>query len=139
MAVENRDLGPAQQRETFCPVLGAVATGGTVTALVVPFPAQFVTGAIAALGVSNTPVINIDVTRYLTAGVTTITGVIASPNVVGATISVGFTASSGASLVSLQTGDVLVARLSGTNANITGGALFLVLQALQDVKTHFGK
>lgn len=137
MAIANRDLIASQQRETFCPILGAVATGGTALALIVPFPAVFTVGAVAAFGVSNTPVLNLDVTRYLTAGVTTITGVISPATVVGATIALGFTAASGASLVNLQTGDILVARVSGTNANITGGALFLVLTALQDIKTHF--
>ena len=138
MAIQNRDLGTSQQRETVYSAYGAIATGGTQLICLVPFPAQVATGAVNFYGVSNTPALNIDVTRYLPAGVTTITGVITAQAQPGATIATGFTVSSGASLVSLQTGDQLVGRITGANANVTGAVLTLVLQALQDVKTHFG-
>lgn len=139
MSVQNRDLGPSQQRESYNLSVSAVASGGTAVALLVPFPATLATAAFNGYGLSNAPTLNLDVTRYLPAGVTTITGLITAQTILGATLAVGATVSSGASLISLQTGDVIVARLGTvTNSNITGGSLVLVLQALQDIKTHFG-
>lgn len=151
MAVQNRDLGTSLQREVYQENTGAVATGGTYTVGIVPFPSIIATGALNIFGISNTPIINIDVTRYLSAGVTTITGAIGtSQAALSATLAVGFSAYSGytfsnvlgttisAPQVYLQTGDILTLRLAGSNANITGGILTLVLQALQDTKTHFG-
>lgn len=139
MAIQNRDLGTPQQRDSFSYIASAVASGGTFLTILVPYPSQLATGAFNGYGLSNAPTLTLDVTRYLPAGVTTITGVISTQTILGATLAVGFTVSSGASLVSLQTGDQVVARLSTVaNSNITGGSLVLVLQALQDVKTHFG-
>jgi len=138
MGILNRDLAPSQQRDLFTINTGAMATGGTYTVCLVPYPCQLATVAMNFFGVSNTPSLNLDITRYNSAGVTTITGAITTLAQAGATLAVGATVSSGSSLVTMQAGDIITARISGTNANITGGILTLVLQALQDVKTEFG-
>lgn len=149
MAVLNRDLGFAQQRDLWQVNTGAIATGGTYTLGIVPYPAAIATGAVNFFGVSNTPSLNIDVTRYNAAGVTTITGAISALAQAGATLAVGFSTYAGYTLglqgvtvpvynTYLQTGDILTARVSGTTANVTGAIVCLVLQALQDVKTDFG-
>jgi hypothetical protein len=151
MAINNRDLGTSQQRDTFVVNTGAVATGGTYTLCVVPYPSYIATGGMNIFGISNTPIMNIDVTRYNVAGVTTITGAIGtSQAALAATLPVGFSTTNGYTFspvvgatvavptVPLQTGDILTFHMLGTNANITGGSITLVLQALQDVKTHFG-
>lgn len=144
MAVENRDLGTTQQRETYQLTLGAgasglVGVGTTAVACIVPFPSTLAAGQAVGFGLSGVPAVNIDVTRYNAGGVTTITGMISAFNVPGATIGVqnGFTVSSGTSLVNLQTNDVLSVRTSTANTAATQMTVCLVLQALQDIKKHF--
>lgn len=149
MSVLNRDLGLGQQRDTWQVNTGAMAVNATYTLCVVPYPAALATGAVNFFGVSNTPSINIDVTRYNTAGVTTITGTASALAQVGATLAVGFSTYAGYTVglqgitvpvfnTYLQAGDILTARISGANSNVTGSIVCLVLQALQDVKTSFG-
>lgn len=138
MAIENRDLGTAQQRDLFSVNIGALATGATAALLVVPYPANLIAGAVAATGVSNVPTLTLEVTRYNTAGVTTLGSIAAALTVVGATVPVSFTMNTGASAVQLQRGDIVVAREGGTNANVTSAAIVLVTRCLQDLKTTFG-
>lgn len=134
------------QRETYQVLIGGqgssalpVAVGNTLMIAVAPFPAQVAALQVIGFGLSGTPAMNLDVTRYNAAGVTTITGVISAYTVLGATISAqaGATVSSGASLVQLQANDVISLRSSGANTAATSLAVTLVLQALQDIKTHF--
>lgn len=144
MAVENRDLGTTQQRETYQITLGAgasglVGVGTTAVGCIVPFPSTLAAGQAVGFGLSGTPALNLDVTRYNAGGVTTITGMISAYTVFGATIGAqnGFTVSSGTSLVNLQTNDVISLRTSGANTAATQLAVCLVVQALQDIKKHF--
>jgi hypothetical protein len=139
MAVENRDLGTTQQRDAFNFSLGAVGVGVTATVLVVPYPSNLATAAVYAYGLSGAPTATFDVTRFNAAGVTTITGIVSTQTVFSATLVTGFTVSSGATLVPLQTGDLLTYRGLTANTAITTGNGMLVLQALQDIKTYFGK
>ena len=139
MAVENRDLGTTQQRDSYSFTLGAVGVGVTATVLVVPYPSTLAAATVFPYGVSGAPTATLDITRFNAAGVTTITGVVSTLTLAGATVPTGFTVSSGASLVNLQTGDLLTYRGITANAAITTGNGMLVLQALQDIKTYFGK
>jgi hypothetical protein len=144
MAIENRDLGTAQQRESYQVLVGQgasslIATGTTAAVCLVPFPAQLATANMVGFGLSGNPTVTFDVTRYNSAGVTTITGIVSTLTVQSATLSQlnGFTVSSGASLVPLQTGDVLHFRTATANTAMVTATVTLALQALQDVKTHF--
>lgn len=148
MPVNNRDLGTGSARESYQYVLGAgafgasglIATGATLPICVVPFPAQVAALQVFGFGLSGTPTVLLDVTRYNSGGVTTITGAISTLTVLGATISqaAGATISSGASLVSLQQNDIINFRTGTASTAMTGAVVTLVLQALQDIKTHFG-
>lgn len=144
MAVENRDLGTGQQRETYQVTIGQgasslIGTGVTYACAIVPFPSNLATAQCVGFGLSGNPTVTFDVTRYLAAGVTTITGIVSTLTVQAATMTQvkGFTVSSGASLVSLQTNDILHFRSGGANTAFVTATVTLVLQALQDIKTHF--
>lgn len=144
MAIENRDLGNAQQCTSYQVLVGQgasslIGTGTTAAICVVPFPAQLATANMVGFGLSGSPTAQFDVTRYNSAGVTTITGIVTALTVQGATISQanGFTVSSGASLVPLQTNDILHFRTGGANTAMVSATVCLVLKSLQDVKTHF--
>lgn len=146
MAIENRDLGTTQQRETIHCLVGQgasslVGVGVTQAIAIVPFPSYLAAVQVVGFGISGAPSANIDVTRYNAAGVTTITGAIAA-YAVGATVAAqngATTVSAGSPLVNLQTNDILSFRLSGANTAFVTATVTLVLQALQDVKTHFNR
>lgn len=139
MAIENRDLSPNQQRDHYAFATGAVGTGGTATLLLVPYPSNLVAAAMFPYGVSNTPTATFDVTRFNAAGATTITGIVTTQTLTGATIPTGFTVSTGVTATQLQANDLITLRLAGTNSNALSTNVMLVLQALQDIKTDFGK
>lgn len=141
MAINNRDLNTPQQRDTYnTVVVAATATGATLVAALVPYPAAIdAASVVSPNGISGTPTVNLEVLRFNSIGVTTIGSIASTFLVLGATLSFGMTMFTGASLVQLQTGDVVVARLGGTNSSLFPNAVVsLALRALQDVKTSFG-
>lgn len=142
MAITNRDKDSSEQKVEFTANFGAVPTGTTLQLAIVPFPAELKAVRAAANGLSGSPAVAIQVLRFITgAGMTSISGgaTTLTLQAVGTSgVQSAVLATAGSSLLQLQAGDIILASHSGANTNVLGVSYSLVLQALQDIKTHFG-
>lgn len=142
MGLTNRDKDSSEQKQTFTASFGAVATGSTLSLAVVPWPAELKAVRAAAHGLSGSPTVDLRILRFVSgAGMTAIAGGMTTLTLqaVGTSgVQSGALASAGSSLLQLQAGDVITATHGAANTNVLGVSYALVLQALQDIKSHFG-
>lgn len=144
MAIVNRDKDASEQKLEFHTALGAVATGSTLPIMHIPYPCQLLDARMSVVGTSGSPTGNIEIHRFIVGtGITQITGQWQAALALQAVGTSGpqrasLAASTSATLLLLQTNDVVVYKSGGANSSITAGALTVVLQSLQDVKTLFG-
>lgn len=147
MAIVNRDKNITEQIETFGTVLTttvAASAGLSFHAVQAPYPGILRAVNIAANAVSGTPVITVDVKRWSGAGVTTILSVGSTLTVTPHGISTAYQSVSlvavGSTLAQLQAGDVVVINqsFSSGNVSVSNAVVSVSIQALQDMKEHFG-
>ena len=140
MAIVNRDLDSSEQKRVVNIKLGGTVTGSTYLLHVVPSQSRLVAAVQAAEGISGSPVHSLWLYRFNAgAGLTNI--------VLGSTIPVTAYGTSGAATFSvsaagmtnpLQAGDALVLFVQGANSAVSGCAVGLAIQALQDIRSSYG-
>lgn len=141
MAIVNRDLDASEQLQVLQYADAAViGTGAAIYAALVPSPGQLREFKVAGKGLSGAPTYNVEIHRWLSAGLTIIAPgsaitMAAAFGVSGAAI--GSTYASNSSLAALQAGDVLVIKSGGANTASTGLVAAFVMQATQDIKKSF--
>ena len=146
MAIVNRDLDSSLQKLVVnCNWGGAltacVGTGATLVAHVVPFPSTLKAVEASIMGISGSPVVNIEVHRMTSGGYTQIAGGMTNLalQVIGTSgPQAGVLAAAGSSFLALTTNDVLVVKTSGANSAVNYLNVQFVLQSLQDVTTFYG-
>lgn len=145
MAIQNRDNGLSQQREVFSFKVGTapIVTGESYGAFIVPYPCAIQAAYFAAFGLSGSPQYNLKVSRFTSAGATSISVGISNITV---SVAAGVSSSSqgwsglatlGSTLLQLQAGDVLVVGTAGSNAAADDLSIALVVQKTQDIVQHF--
>lgn len=157
MAILNRTEDFSEQRKTFEINGGATATGATGFIGIVPYNSVIEAGQMAALGISGSPAMAINVLRFIAGtGYTVITVATGTSNLMVAYGTSGpgsfgaslfgasgmVLATTGASNVGTTLGlllanDILAWQMSGTTSAVTGFTVGVVLRPLQDVKRHF--
>jgi hypothetical protein len=144
MAVTNRAKDVSEQKWTFQAAYGAIGTTPVVREFVVgsvPFPGTIKGLFAAAKGVSGTPVLDMYVQRFVSAGGITLSGGATSLTLqaVGTSGIQSFVlAGSGNTLLGVQAGDVVTVKFSGADSAVTALSVSIVVQAIQDIKTSFG-
>lgn len=143
MAVTNRAKDVSEQKWTFQAAYGAIGVTPVVREFPVgsvPFPGTIKGIFAAAKGVSGTPVLDMYVQRFTTAGITLSGGAttLALQNVGTSGIQSFVLAASGNTLLGVQAGDVVTVKFSGTDSAVTALSVSIVVQAIQDIKTSFG-
>lgn len=142
MAIVNRDLDASQQKEVLSfNQVADIATGVTVQAVQVAYPASLLGIQVAASGVSGTPTYSFGIGRFIVgSGYTFITGgatTITARNMGASGPVAASLASAGSSLLQLQAGDVLTLVSGGSNSAVKQLSVAFVIQALQDIKSYF--
>ncbi len=143
MGVTNRAKDVSEQKWTLQAAFGAIGVTPVVREFpicTVPFPGIIKGIFAAAKGSSGSPVLDMYVQRFTTAGITLSGGAttLALQNVGTSGIQSFVLAPAGNTLLNLQSGDVITAKLSGTDSAVTALSLAVVIQAVQDIKSSFG-
>lgn len=141
MAINNRTLDPSLQRQVFQSSYGVVATGVTLSALVVPYASTLDAVRVTANGLSGSPTIDLRVWRFIVGtGVTTIAGgaTTLTAQALGTSgIQSMVLASSGSSLLNLLANDVITLTTGGANT-AASYTVSVVIKNTQDIRTSFG-
>lgn len=141
MAVTNRALDTSEQKKTFSAVAAATATGTSGVVGLIPFPCALNCIQAAAFGNSGSPTVAVVVNRFIVgSGATAITIATGTSNVMPSFGTSGLPTSglvTSASFAFLP-GDLVDWVLGGTTSAVTGLAITLVVDPIQDVKTFFG-
>lgn len=146
MAIANRELDLSEQKETFCSGSRLLTVGSSGSALpitypvyLVPRPMTLISAKFAAIGLSASPIATLLVTRNTAAGATIITGGMTALTLQAHGTSgpqAGVLAATGSSFLTLAKNDLITVSIGGDDV-----ACFLdialVLQSLQDIKSHF--
>lgn len=142
MAILNRDCDVSQQQENIDIQVGAVATGETHNAFVVPYPMTIQKVSGAALGVSNAMQVAFNKLRLISGS-----GSTAIPIGISNLVLVNFTsigvqnfsglAAIGSTLLDFAVGEVVQIVTSVSNGNATDLTLSLVVKKTQDIVTFF--
>lgn len=139
MAIVNRDLDASQKNYVVQNAQGALATGVSSWVGTVPSAGNILGWQFSGKGLSGTPVYQLAVARWTSAGITnfalgsaiTLAGAFGlSGGLVGATFNSGSYAA--------QAGDLLVVNTSGANTAVTDLVVAVVIKATQDIKTAYG-
>lgn len=142
MGVTNRSLDASEQRKVLGAAYGAVATGATLHACIVPFNSTLEGIRVAAEGLSGAPTYAMRIQRFIAgAGITAIAG--------GATTLTATAfgtsglqsmvlAAAGSTLLNLLAGDIITLTSGGANTAATNLSVSVVVKATQDIKTQFG-
>ena len=151
MAIVNRDLDPTQQRYVFSnaglfyngtsAVLNTVGSSQIINVGIAPCASQLLQVATSAFGLSGSPIIGVQVQRFVVgSGLTTIawsTSLLTVTAFSTSGIQTQLLPASGASGFGLLKGDAIQMITSGANTS----AVYMVeavLQILQDVKSDYG-
>lgn len=138
MALVNRDKDSSEQNYVVQNALGALATGVSAWAGVVPSAGNIIEWKLSGKGLSATPVYQLAIARWTSAGITNyalgsaITLAAAfgtSGGLLGATFNTGS--------YGVQAGDLLVVNTSGANTAVTDLVVGVVIKATQDIKKSF--
>ncbi len=147
MAIVNRALDNSQQERELSAVYGAFSTGASnatvdVPVGIVPYPATLVAARASATGVSGSPTVALYIQRFIVGSGTTAylggftTLALQAVGTSGAQSVV--IAAAGSTALGLLTGDVILGTFAGQDSAATGLALTVVIDAIQDIRTHFG-
>lgn len=148
MAICNRDKDASEQKMSFqrhvALTVGASAGTNFHIAGPLPYPCTLVAAAVGHVSLSGAPVGSIECIRFVPgAGLTQIVGL-------GATLTAVAVSTSGvqsfslvaasSTLVSLQTGDIIVYNqlFSGGNVATAQSSVTVVVKKTQDIVAHFG-
>ncbi len=142
MAIVNRTKDASEQRDAYNSSWGAVATGVTLHAALIPFNSTLEGVRIAVAGVSGAPTYALRVLRFIVGtGVTTIAGgaTTLTPSTVGTSgVASMSLASSGSTLLNLLAGDLITITSGATDAAVTQLSTSIVIKGVQDIKTWYG-
>jgi hypothetical protein len=154
MGIVNRTKDTTEKRVAIPYVAGAVATGVTLQVALVPWSSTIDEAQVAMFGISGAPTYQLSVTRFIAGtGLTTwilATGTtntpadfgVSGPGTFGASLfgssGMVLTNAAGSTLNLLLANDVLTVVSGGSNSAAKALLLTVVLQPIQDVKTHFG-
>lgn len=141
MSIVNRTLDASEQKKTFSAVGGAIGTGVTGIICAVPYPATITAAEIAAFGLSGAPSYALVVNRFIPgAGFTAITVATQVVPAFGTSGAVGVSLpAAGSTLLSVLANDVLMYLSGVASTAVTGLAIGVVLQPIQDIKIHYGQ
>lgn len=139
MAIQNRDLGLSEQRKVVDFRMQNVGVAGQTLALChVPAKSTLDAIQVASAGLANSPQLAIEINRFIpSVGLTTIA--VGVSNMVlqefGASGPLGFSgiAASGSTLLNLEIGDVVCARVVGASAAIQSLVGNVVLKRVEDI------
>lgn len=140
MGLANRDKDSSEQLYVIDANHGAVATGVTQPVGLVRSPGQLLQMVLTGKGLSGAPTYNLVVSRWTSAGATTIAvgsaiTLSAAFGLSGGVIGATYAASS--SLAALQAGDMLQVISGGANTAVTNLLVSCVIKASQDIKKSF--
>lgn len=139
MAIANRELDSSEQKVVIQAPLALVATGKEIPVYTVPRPMTLVSAYAAAIGLSGSPTGVLKVNRNTSGGATLIAGGMTTLTLQAAGTSgpqACVLAASGSSFLSLAKGDVVSWTSGGANT-AAYVQVALVVQATQDIKSHF--
>lgn len=147
MGIINRDKARAEKRDIFDFNLVGSVTGSTYLLGQVPYLGLAVGGYFTSIGLSGTPVFSFAISRFITGVGTTTIGL-------GTTITATSFGTSGGMLFTFGTsggissiigpgvtvlmGDQILMNASGSNAAVTQADVSVVIECLQDIKSHWG-
>lgn len=139
MGIANRDKDASEKNYVIQTTLGAIATGVSVLIGSVQSAGQILGYQLGAVGASASPVYQMALRRWTTAGVTTFTvgnavTLLGTFGVSGGLQGISFVSTSFA----VQMGDHLVLNSSGANTAVTDLSVGVVIQATQDIKQNYG-
>lgn len=141
MGICNRDKDASEQKFCVNRRTGQIATGVTYEYWTAPFPCTIEQVQVAAAGLSGAPQWALQINRFVVgSGATAIPGVAAAQAIPAFSTSGLFEmtlATSGSSLLKLETGDVVEIVSSVSNTNVNDSSVSLVATATQDIKTYF--
>ena len=153
MAIVNRDLDASQQKTSFVVNLTPVTTGVTYPIVNVPYAGVITNFSACAMGLSGSPIVNLEIHRMTSGGFTQITGGMTNLTLqalgtsgpqAGVLAAVGYTLIAGvivvqsSSLLTVNYNDVIVLKTSGANTAAVALSGAVVIQSTQDVRSHFG-
>jgi len=139
MAIVNRDLDPSQQKNIINIVQGLTVTGQTLTVAIVPFPATLKAISFAAMGISGSPTVNLEIHRMTSGGFTQISGGMTQALTLQAVGTSGPQAAViGPTFTALSANDVLVIKSGGANSAVNSFAAAIVISATQDILSVLG-
>lgn len=142
MGIVNRTLDASERQDTHLARFdGPVAVSQALPAWIVPHPSKLKSAHVAAKGLSGTPVYQLQVRRWTSAGVTVIAlgaaaTVAAAFGVSGSTVDM--TVYTGGSAVQLEAKDMIEVASTGANTASDDLAVAMVIERLQDIKSEFG-
>lgn len=139
MGIANRDKDASEKNYLIQNTLGAIAVNVSLLVGSVPSAGNLLGFQLGAVGASGSPVYQMAVRRWTTAGVTTYTigsavTLLGTFGVSGGVQGISFNSSS----FPLQSGDHLVLNSSGANTAVTDLSVGVVIQATQDIIQKFG-
>ncbi len=147
MALVNRDKDVSEQKLSYHSKFNtsvAASAGSNFHAFVAPYPCTLKAIELAAETVSGAPSVAFAISRFVVGAGATTYGVTGATTAVLAFSTSGAVAVSmaaaGSSLLTLSTGDVLVCQqlFGAGNLGLGGLTCAVVVQALQDIREHFG-
>lgn len=144
MAVINRALDPSEQKEWMHSLVSSLAIAGShAIVAMAPFPAELKFVEIAAVAAANSPVLSLEIIRFVVGAGSTI--ILASAptlavTAVGTSGPQGFSlVASGSTLLQLQAGDLIGLKMAGgISGAVTNMSVDVVMKPSQDVVAHFG-
>lgn len=144
MAIQNRDLGVSQQRDSLKLINNAaLATGASLLGPSIPYACTVEGVWMGALGLSGSPQYNVNVLRF-TSGGATVMALGISNLVVAAALGVsggmqGWSGirAAGSSLLLLQAGDVLAVTSAGANTSSEKLVVDVIVKKTADIVKHF--
>lgn len=141
MGFVNANKDVSEQKDVVAKTFQATTTGKDLVIFQAPRPMRLSEAKAIAVGMSGAPTATLKLQRFVAgAGLTTISisGAL-THTAIGTSGAQGFSMpASGSSLLELATGDVLVATTGGANAGLEQLNVSVIVQSLQDIKTHFG-
>lgn len=142
MGIQNRDKGLNEQVDNWDIQTVVIGVSALIYAVNVPYTGQILKVSTAAFGVSGSPILGIQIQRFITGtGATTISVNGSSLLTVTAFSTSGIQSHAlpivGNSLIQVQSGDQIQLVTSGANSAATYN-LNVVVQCLQDFKTQYG-
>lgn len=144
MGVLNRTLDVSQQKEEETGVVSSLAIAGSHAILgMIAYPAELRNVVIGAVAAANSPVLSLEIIRFIAgAGATIIlgAGVTLAVTAQGTSGQQGFSLmGAGNTLVQLLAGDMIGLKMAGgISGAVTNMAYSYVVKPLQEAKAHWG-